>query len=186
MVSSTVAPGHAACTTIVLIVKFGSSLRPRRLYENRPIATIMTIRNHTSARWRSAHSERFMRCSRARMRRRRGQPHLLPGAQRVNAGNHDDVTVLDSAGDDSRRGLVAHDLDGPGSYDAGVWIDDPDGRLSVNLDQRSAWNARHRLGARDDTADYRRSEAHRVRRTIQSDLHHKRAGRGISLWRDLP
>ena len=43
-VSSIVAPGHAAWTTIVLMTKVGSSLRPRLMKENTPAATATIMR----------------------------------------------------------------------------------------------------------------------------------------------
>ena len=42
--SSTLAPGHAACTTIVLMTNDGSSLRPSRTKAKSPANTAMIIR----------------------------------------------------------------------------------------------------------------------------------------------
>src|SRR5215469_7956398 len=57
--SSTPAPGQAACTTMVLMTKEGSSLRPSRKYETTPAVTATIIRKIVSERYRSAHDERL-------------------------------------------------------------------------------------------------------------------------------
>src|SRR3974390_3588457 len=60
-VSSRLAPGQAAWTIIVLKVNAGSSWRPRRKYDIRPAATVISMQYTTKERWFSAHSERLNR-----------------------------------------------------------------------------------------------------------------------------
>ncbi|EXI73546.1 MAG: hypothetical protein AW07_02504 [Candidatus Accumulibacter sp. SK-11] len=59
MVSSTVAPGQPAATTIVRVVIAGSSPRPSLKKDMTPATTARIISKTTSERFLSAHSDRF-------------------------------------------------------------------------------------------------------------------------------
>src|SRR5262249_15380520 len=115
-ISAAVAPDQETFTTMVLMVKEGSSARPSLRNEYAPAAPRMRIMNRTSARWVIAHSERLKRFI-TRLPSQLGflfrlerSTHVdganaLPGDQLLHAERHDLVAVLHATGD-QRRILV--------------------------------------------------------------------------------
>ena len=105
-VSSTVAPGQAAWTTIVLMTKAGSSSRPRLRNDAVP-ASITTIIRYTTNEWcRRAQSD-MLKFTRSQPE----QADCLARMQDLDAGRDHDVPGLQPVGDHDCAGIESQQLD---------------------------------------------------------------------------
>ncbi len=106
-VSSTVAPGQAACTTIVLMMKAGSSLRPSPNERNDPA----DHRNDHQEYGQRAMLERPFRKIEGGHGSDPKQADLLTGMQGLYAGGDHDLAGIESFGDGDAGWVKAQHLD---------------------------------------------------------------------------
>jgi len=179
-VSSTVAPGQAAATTIVRIVIAGSSARPRRRNDSVPATTATIIRNTTSegvsAPTRQIGTDHCLASS-----RRTFWPERSAWTPRSRRHRPTRPYELRPA---SVRGA---DLDRPRRDNPGLRIDDPHGGLPVDRVTATAGSRwRGGRGRKADASRDRGAEAHRRWRVNQAEPDPERASDRSARGRDLP
>src|SRR5262249_59713684 len=98
---------------------------------------------------------------------------------------HYNIAGIETLGDDDRPRVVTQQFDISERNGETFWVDDPDGRLSIELGQGGGRNGNDRFGFQLDAAGDGSTEPHSFWRVAQPGLDLECSGHRVSLRRDL-